>query len=98
MSHANAITTPSTAAIVILSNPRFQDDLSVDNPEFISMDMFVKFNGLIGELGDTVTFARNATQTVKNTAIRAKVNTILVAFEPGITLNNANIQIVGLPI
>lgn len=93
-----AISTPSTAAIVTLSNPRFENGLSVEDANSIRMDMAIKFNGITGELGDTVTFARNATQTVKNTAIRTKVNSLIGAYESGVSLNNANIQIVGLPV
>ena len=90
--------TPSTAAIVILVNPRFEDVNGIENADFITMDMQIKFNGVTVELGDKVTFARNATQTVKNTAIRTRVNAIIGDFESGVVLNNANIQIVGLPI
>jgi hypothetical protein len=92
-----AITTPSTAAIVTLVNPRFENAAGEEDPEFISMDMQMKFNGVIGELGDKVTFPRNATLTVKNTTIRNRVNEVLAPFEPGVVLTNANIQLVGLP-
>lgn len=67
-------------------------------PDVITMDMAMKFNGITGELGDRVTFSRNATQTVKNSAIRAKVNLIIAGYESGVVLNNANIQIIGLPV
>lgn len=92
------ISTPSTAAIVTLSNPRFENAAGVENAGFISMDMAMKFNGVTDELGDRVTFDRNATSTAKNTAIRARVNAVLTTYEIGVTLNNANIQIVGLPV
>ena len=93
-----AITTPTNAAIVTLTNPRFENDAGFEDPDVITMDMAMKFNGITGELGDRVTFARNATQAVKNSAIRAKVNLIIAGYESGVVLNNANIQIVGLPV
>lgn len=37
-------------------------------------------------------------QTRAREWVRAKVNQLIGAFEPGVTLNNANIQIVGLPV
>lgn len=98
MSIKRAIITSSTAAIVSLSNPRFEDSTGTENSEFITMDITMKFNGITGELGDTITFARNATITVKNSTIRSKVNSLISTFEPGVTLNNANIQLVGLPV
>ncbi len=98
MPTAFGILTPSTAAVVTLTNPRFTDAAGVDDPDSISMDMAMKFNGITGELGDNVTFARNATQTEKQAAIRNRLNGILTTYEIGVTLNNANIQIVGLPV
>lgn len=47
---------------------------------------------------ETATTACIVTTANKNAAIRAKVNQLIGAFEPGVTLNNANIQIVGLPV
>ena len=92
------ISTPSTAAIVTLSNPRFENAAGVENAGFISMDMAMKFNGVTDELGDRVTFDRNATQAEKQAAVRNRLNAILTTYEIGVTLNNANIQIVGLPV
>lgn len=98
MATARAIITPTTAAIVPLVEPRFENTAGVEDPDFITMYMQMKFNGVTMELGDSVTFARNATQLQKNTAIRAKVNALIANYEPGVTLNSANIQIVGLPV
>ena len=98
MPTARAIITPTTAAIVTLVEPRFENAAGVEDPDFITMYMQMKLNGVTAELGDSVTFARNATQLQKNTAIRAKVNALIASYEPGVTLNNANIQIVGLPV
>ena len=95
---ANKISTPSTAAIVTLSNPRFANAAGADDANFVSMDMAMKFNGVTDELGENVTFARNATQLEKQAAVRAKLNATLTNYEIGVTLNNANIQIVGLPV
>ena len=92
--------TPTTAAIVTCSNPRFQNDVSVEDPEQISMSLDIKFNGTTGELGDPVTFSRNATQSAKQAAVRQKVNDLLLIAEPTLPgpLSNANIQIIGLPV
>lgn len=90
--------TPTTACVVILTDPRFEDANSIENADFITMNMALKFNGITAELGDKVSFPRNATTTTKNAAIRARVNQLIAEFEPGVTLNNANIQIVGLPV
>lgn len=90
--------TPTTAAIVTLSEPRFEDAAGMEAVDQITMSAAMKFNGTTGELGDSVTFARNATQAVKQAAVRARVNALIGAFEPGVTLNNANIQITGLPV
>lgn len=92
------ISTPSTAAIVTLNNPRFENSVGVEDANFVTMDMAMKFNGVTDELGDRVTFARNATQAEKQAAVRTKLNAILTTYEIGVTLNNANIQIVGLPV
>ena len=39
-----------------------------------------------------------ATQAEKQAAVRNRLNAILTTYEIGVTLNNANIQIVGLPV
>lgn len=95
---AALINLTSTACVATLFNPKFEDVNYVPTQDTIAMDMALRFNGIADELVDRVTFARNATQTVKNAAVRARVNEILQSYEPGVTLNNANIQIVGLPV
>lgn len=90
--------TPTNAAIVVLVNPRFENALSIEDVDSITMDMQIKFNGLSGDSGDAVTFARNATSTVKNAAVRSRINTLIGSLEPGVVLTNANIQISGLPV
>lgn len=92
------IESPTTACVVEVSNPRFADAAGVENADTITMDMFVLFNGIADNSFDTVTFARNATTATKNAAIRAKVNQVLRDIEGSAPLNNANIQIVGLPV
>ena len=92
------ISTPTTACIVTLREPRFENAAGAEDPNTITMYMDVKFNGLVGELGYNVSFARNATAAVKNAAVRAAVNEILLGNEGTAALNNANIQIVGLPV
>lgn len=92
------LTNTSTAAIVTLTNPRFENAAGIENSNFVSMDMAMKFNGITDELGDRVTFNRNASQAEKQAAVRTRLNAILATYEIGVTLNNANIQIVGLPV
>jgi hypothetical protein len=92
------ISTPSTAAIVTCVNPRFENSAGVEDAGFVTMDMQMKFNGVTDELGDKVTFDRNATNAEKQAAVRNRLNAILTTYEVGVTLNNANIQIVGLPV
>ena len=92
------IETPTTACVVEVSNPRFINAAGVDDADTITMDLFVLFNGIADNYYDTVSFARNATTAVKNAAIRAKVNQVLRDIEGSAPLNNANIQIVGLPV
>lgn len=92
------IATPSTAAIVTLTNPRFENSSGIENANFVTMDMAIKFNGVTDELGDRVTFDRNASAAEKQSAVRNRLNDILTTYEIGVRLNNANIQIVGLPV
>jgi hypothetical protein len=98
MARALRINSTTTACMVALSNGRYADAAGFEDPELITMDLFVLFNGIADNANDTVTFPRNASTTVKNTAIRAKVNELLFAIEGVGPLNNANIQIVGLPV
>jgi hypothetical protein len=91
--------TPSTAALVNCIDPKFTDANQDEDPDQITMTIDVLFNGHAGRLGDFVTFARNATLATKQAAVRLRVNQLLAAFETGTpTLNNANIQISGLPV
>ncbi len=98
MPTALRILTPSTAAVVTCSYPRFENAAGQEDAGFITMDIAMLFNGITGELGDKVTFDRNATNAEKQAAVRNRLNAILTTYEIGVTLNNANIQIVGLPI
>ena len=87
------IETSATACLVSLENMRFED------ADSFTMDYTMQFNGLADNYTDTITFARNATTTAKTTQVRTLVNAILVGLEPGASsLNNANIQIAGMPI
>ena len=88
----------STAAVVECTNPRFETALEIPDANFITMNMLVKLNGVTGEFGDKVTFGRNATSAEKQAAVRLRLNAVLTSIETGNTLNNANIQIIGLPI
>lgn len=98
MARALLIEQTTTACIVTLSNGRFADQSGFEDPELITMDLLIAFNGRAGSIGDAVSFTRNATTAVKNAAIRSKVNELLLSFEGVGPLNNANIQIVGLPV
>lgn len=90
--------TPTTAAIVVCGNFRF-DDLSGENPEVIAMDANTTFNGASPEVGFQITFPRNATKAVKTAAIRAAINQHLGVYEPGVApLTDIDIQISGLTI
>ena len=68
---------PTTAATVVLTNPRFEDAFGAEDPDSITMDMSIRFNGRSGEAGDSVTFARNATTAVKNAAVRNRINALI---------------------
>lgn len=92
------IATQSTAAIVTLTNPRFENSAGIEDAGYVTMDMTMKFNGVTDELGDKATFDRNASSAEKQAAVRNRLNAILRTYEIGVTLNNANIQIVGLPV
>ncbi len=87
------IETSATACLVELKNMRFDD---ADN---FTMDFLMLFNGLADNYAGEITFARNSSTTNKNTQVRQLVNTILQGLEPGAaSINNANIQIAGMPI
>lgn len=98
MARALLIDQTTTAAIVTLSNGRFADISGFEDPDVITMDMMVAYNGRASTIGDAVSFSRNATTATKNAAIRSKVNELLASIEGAGPLNNANIQIVGLPV
>lgn len=98
MARATRIEAATTACVVTLSNPRFEDENGLPAPDAITMNADMLFNGFSEMLGDSVTFPRNATTANKNAAVRSRVNQIIGAFENGVTLNNSNIQIVGLPV
>ncbi len=88
----------TTAAAVECFNPRFEDEFGQPNAELITMSTNLRFNGVTNELGDNVTFPRDATSNEKQTAVRARVNLLMSQLEPGVVLSNANIQISGLPV
>jgi hypothetical protein len=90
--------TPTTAAIVVCSEPKFANAAENEDPESVSIVIAATYNGTTSPLGERVVFSRNATQSEKQTAVRNKVNAMLHAYEPEVTLNNANIQIIGLPV
>lgn len=89
---------PSTAALVECTNWNFADVNSEPNTETISCDILIRYNGIAPQMGDRIAVARNATLAQKQAAVRLRVNQLLDPYEPGNTLNNANIQITGLPV
>lgn len=91
-------TTPTTACICHVSNPRFADPNGNETTELITMDVNAFFNGLAGAAGQSVSFAVNSTSAQKQAAVRAVVNQLVQDTEPTVTLPNARIQIVGLPV
>lgn len=88
----------STAANVQLSDIRFENAAGNPDANFRTMTMRMTFNGQAYELEDRVTFPLISTSLQKQAAVRARLNAILAAFEPGNALINANIDIIGLPI
>lgn len=95
---AAAFVGETTAAAVQCTNMRFEGADGQENTEFITQDMDIVFNGVTDRLGDRVTYARTATTNAKNNAVKARVNILLGASEPGVQLNNTQIQVSGLPI
>lgn len=98
MARAQRLVGASTGAIVTCYSPVFENAAGEPDANSIAMSMDMKFNGDVSELSDRVTFARNATNAEKQAAVRSRVNALLSDREPGVTLNNANIQISGLPV
>lgn len=85
----------STAAVVMVISQVFDDV----NRDLVIMVIDVKTNGDVApNVQITIEFARDATQSVKQAAIRNAINAHLGAYEPGAALTNANIQISGLPV
>jgi hypothetical protein len=92
------IESATTAAAVECKDMVFENAVQVPDKEFVSMSCTFTFNGFADTVGDRVTFARNATTNTKQNAVKDRANALLGSFEPGNTLNNANIQVAGLPI
>lgn len=90
--------TPTTAAIVECSQPRFGEVSGAEDPELVTITLTVSFNGTAPGLGEAISFPRNASMSTKQAAVRDKVNQLLQVYEPTVTLTNANIQIMGLPV
>lgn len=88
----------TTAATAECYNPRFENTAGQPDGELITMSMNLRFNGVTNELGDAVTFSRNATSNEKQAAVRTRINQLMNDLEPGVVLSNANIQISGLPV
>jgi hypothetical protein len=93
----NLIDLPTTGCIAQCSNPRYEDVNATPDQNSLSLTVKVVFNGRAGELEDFITYTRGSTMAVKNAAVRALVNRLLASFEPGVTLTQANIEIIGMP-
>ena len=76
-------------------SPLTHAEVDADN---FTMDFLMLFNGLADNFSGEITFARNASVASKTTQVRQLVNATLQGLEPGASsLNNANIQIAGMP-
>jgi hypothetical protein len=93
-----AFTTPTTACICHVTQPRFADVDSNERTDIITMTVDAIFNGIAGSAGQNVSFPVNATTAQKQAAVRAVVNQLVRDTEPSVTLGNAAIQIIGLPV
>ncbi len=97
-----ALPTLTTGAFVVLETiPQspYKDANGNDDPDSITRFASFFFNGQTASAGygTNVTYARNATEAQQQTAVRNKANELLAQFDPASgTLNNNNIQIVGL--
>jgi len=89
---------PSTAVEVTFSAGQFANEQGVPDQDFMTYDFDYKFNGFAGENGATVSFARNASLSQIQAAVRTKINAILDITEPGNSLTNANIKLRGAPV
>ncbi len=87
----------TTRALVTLSNKRFENSAFQPDPNFITADVSLVFNGSnTGTLGQTITYDVALTKSQVQTAVRTLVNDLLDQFEPGNTLNNSRIILDGL--
>jgi hypothetical protein len=89
---------PSTAAAVNCTAPVFQNAIGEPDQDFLTYQISAVYNGISGELTGSASFARNALLAGKQAAVRLAVNAMMQEFEPGNSLNNANIQVSGLPV
>jgi hypothetical protein len=87
---------PATAAVIFVTALAFEDA----DPNIVNMSFMMQANDpLVPPITGGVPFPRNATQSVKQTAVRESVNAIIQSFIPGNPLlTNAVIQISGLPV
>ncbi len=87
--------TPTTAAAIKYESFEGFDPADHD---YMLWLISMNFNGPSPGGLLAVRFLRNATPTDKQTAVRLLVNDHLAVYEPGVVLNNANIQISGQPV
>lgn len=89
---------PSTAVEVVLLQGQFQREDGVPDQDFMTYDFEYKFNWFTGADGSSVTFARNASLSQIQNAVRTRINAILDIHEPGNSLTNANIKLRNAPV
>lgn len=68
-----------------------------NDPTMQIWELDIHFSGPSPNIAPQVTFSGTATAAQKRTAVRNIVNEQLAATEPGVTLNNAAIQVSGEP-
>lgn len=92
-----ALPATSTRALVTMTNKRFMNAAFEPDPDFITADISIQFNGSnTGTIGQTITYAVTLSKAQVQTAVRTFINARLNEFEPGNTLNNAQIILDGL--
>ncbi len=89
-----ALPTTTTRALVTLKNERFQNADFEPDPDFVTVDISVKFNGGVsGSPGQTVTYPVTPDGSALHSAVRSRVNQLLSQTEPGNSLSDADIML-----
>ena len=92
-----ALPAVTTRALVTMNNKRFENAAFEPDPDFITADIDIQFNGSgAGHIGQTITYDVTLTKTQVQNEVRDFVNALLDQFEPGNSLTNARIILDGL--